>query len=767
MLIDRRVPEGYFSTTTYAYDGFQRLKTETNPRGNDTDPAARPAGLLTTLTDPPGNTMSWEYDELGRVEKEFDAYGNSKRFSYDEVGNLTHSVNRLDQITVFIYDDLNRVTSERWWLKIPDDLANLDGPFTHTAVHSINALYDDAGNVSSVETVQPNAAQDDGGHLYTRKFPQSQVQGQAAFEKITVERDHDRRDRMTAERVDHGALVALFFEITYEYHDGGVDQAGRLVATELLVEGDTYRVDRTHDSIGRVVSTAQSGAGLQIGSGDFAATVDFVYDEVDRVETIDRYAPTGLDRNVETFNVWDAAGRLDQTTHYRDGRVVSGFRHYHDAAGRVVGHRTAVGGQLDPSYDGVYGNGRETHFSHDAAGQLLKVDRNGSVMDEVFAYDAGGNWAYTKSYELASFSGFEVDTGHRLRKDQHFIYGYDAEGRLTYRYGYAGPHAGELSRFDWDHRSRLAAVENFKGATLDPADPDGYAILDDGTSVQRVEHTYDGLGRRAVKRVDGDRDSTQPRDGVEDRGERYAFDGVERAALADLAGVTLSRTMLSPQVDRPPGGDADRRRPAGRRRAGGPVLPRGRPPRHRPRRRRPRERLVQRPRVHRLRPHPRRRPPPGGEDARLHRPPVGRRRGDVRLPRPDVRPLVRPLRHARPGGPGGRRLQLLPLRRQRPAERHRPLGDVRQEALPQGGQVVRPHADQSVRREGRPQDRRRAGLRGAGRAGARAAGHRPGRGRGGAGRGGRRAALRRGAGRRNAARLRGDGGRDHAAGLLR
>ena len=83
-----------------------------NPKATVT--AYDAVGNVRSVTDPAGNTTSYLYDGLNRLTTETNALNQSRLFSYDENGNRTRVTDRNAKVRTFEFDGLNRLTHERW-----------------------------------------------------------------------------------------------------------------------------------------------------------------------------------------------------------------------------------------------------------------------------------------------------------------------------------------------------------------------------------------------------------------------------------------------------------------------------------------------------------------------------------------------------------------------------------------------------------------------------------------------------------------------------
>src|SRR5262249_3154464 len=77
-------------TTTYTYNGFGQILTETDPQGLVTRHTYDTYGLPLSSSDPLGNSTAQSFDPMtGDLLSTTDPNGNTTAFSYDDHGNIT------------------------------------------------------------------------------------------------------------------------------------------------------------------------------------------------------------------------------------------------------------------------------------------------------------------------------------------------------------------------------------------------------------------------------------------------------------------------------------------------------------------------------------------------------------------------------------------------------------------------------------------------------------------------------------------------------
>ena len=124
-------------TASYVYDDAGRPVSETDPDGSVTSYAYDAAGNLASLTDPDENATSYTYDNLGRVtgqsRKTYESGAStsyasvSESFSYDGDGNVTSGTDYDGNATFYQYDIFGNMTSELW-----GSLTSPTATFTYT-----------------------------------------------------------------------------------------------------------------------------------------------------------------------------------------------------------------------------------------------------------------------------------------------------------------------------------------------------------------------------------------------------------------------------------------------------------------------------------------------------------------------------------------------------------------------------------------------------------------------------------------------------------
>ncbi len=295
---------------------------------------------------------------------------------------------------------------------------------------------------------------------------------------------------------ERGNLVSLTDALgraeTHEY-----DEANRRIRTTLrngevigyaydsqnrpteVVRGDS-RTHYSYDALGRPIQIDEGGVRLQYDWDSADRLVREVQDSARGYHSIE-YRYDALDRRIartvggrdETRYVWNKAGQIAEI-HYR-GEVT---RYDYDSAGRLA-RKTLPGGSSQT-------------YTLDAAGRLTRIeyhDRSGSLTDRLdLAHDAEGHIVRKTLLDTGlkqdSALVAEYDDANRMTRvsiaGKTWALSYDANGNLIGKTNVAD--AGDATRYTWDSRNRLIA-------------------LDAPGLVARFE--YDPLGRRIARTVNG------------------------------------------------------------------------------------------------------------------------------------------------------------------------------------------------------------------------------------------------------------------------
>lgn len=534
---------GYTPTSTFTYNSRGQVQTTTDPEGMTTGYTYDPTtgdflaitvdqgglGLTTQMTydnvgdfisrtDPRGNTTTFRYDPMRRVTQTTASAPLSyiTRYSYDPDGNLikreseTGGAQHPWQTAIATYT----LTGKKETITDPqgnmtfyqyDEMERL-WTLTDAEGHINEYLYDAAGRLYRVIDASGNISEE---HAYT---PNGQKQDLKDANRNTTQYQYDGFDRLYRTIYPDGSYEAFTYNpagnltdkrtrsgetITYGY-----DNLNRL--TSKLLPGPES-TQYSYDLTGRLVDVT-----------DVNGSIHHDFDTAGRLIRV-RY-PDSKTVGYE----YDDAGNRSRLA-YPDGYFVT---YSHDELNRlteVLGGGTTVLAQHD--YDSLsrrvnltYGNGTSASYTYEIDDDLASFDHqfSGSNVSLNYTYNNVGNrTSFTSDddrYLFSPLTSLQVDYVNNILNQYNSVGGvsftYDGNGNLT---------SDGINTYTYDGENRLA------GAT---------------TAQHSATYTYDPLGRRIAKGVDGLTTS-------------YLHDGDQVIIEYDNSGHMLRRYVYGPGIDEP------------------------------------------------------------------------------------------------------------------------------------------------------------------------------------------------------------------------
>ncbi|WP_158230985.1 peroxidase family protein [Rhodopirellula bahusiensis] len=422
--------------TRYEYDGNDNLTSTTDPLGNGSQNEYDARNRLVKSIDPDGGGIRYEYDLDNNLIALIDPVGNRTEFVYDSRDRLVSEVDPLGAITQYRYDGANnliekvdrngRVTQFHY-----DDLDRLvteNWLVGEEIVNTITSVYDIVGNLESITDV---------------------------YSDLTF--TYDSLDRVKS--VDNaGTPEAPNVLLEYTY-----DGNGNVLTVIDTIEGEAgATTSYAYDGLDRLATLQQTGTDVA------DKLVDFSYNAIAQYTGIQRYSDTVRSQlSVQSSYLYDSLNRLKNLSHDNaSGERLSFFDFRYDVASRIT------------RIEDVHG---VTDYQFDDRDQLTAAERSDSDArgDEAFVFDANGNRV---SSELHG-DGYVTGDSNRLLSDGTFSYEYDDEGNTVKRIEIA---TGNYRIFEWDHRNRLLALNDFMG---------------NGILYQEIKFNYDAMNRRITKVV--------------------------------------------------------------------------------------------------------------------------------------------------------------------------------------------------------------------------------------------------------------------------
>ncbi|MGY3663736.1 MAG: DUF6531 domain-containing protein [Roseburia sp. 1XD42-69] len=385
--------------TFYEYDVLNRLSSVTNPAGEKTCYGYdRITGKISNVTDPAGNQRTYRYNDAGELTEQTDIQGNVTHYDYNVLGKLCR-----------ITDGAGRVTKH---------------------------IYQPGGRLE--KTIYPNGRE--------------------------ISYGYDGLGRISSKTYKSG------YSEKYAY-----DEAGRVI----LVSGNggrkksyTYdamgRVDSMTDALGNTTRYAYTLNGkLREVVDALGNRAEYRYDEMDKLIHICQHGKNRETDRVSEY-IRDVFG---QVVCIKDALGMEEFYRY-DALGRVVEKTdrdenvTSYVYRPDGKIESIlYGDGRQAEFSYTPLGQIstikdwlgeTKIERNPQGKPERITDHNGQSICYQWGkfgertqmvYPDGTVLYYHYDNMLRLtelendkagRENLHVTYGYDKEGRISWKNNGAG-----------------------------------------------------------------------------------------------------------------------------------------------------------------------------------------------------------------------------------------------------------------------------------------------------------------------------------------
>ncbi len=377
--------------TSYGYDNFGNLISETDPLGNTTVYEYDALNRLVAVVDANGNRIETTYRFDGQVTSVTDALFNTSQRVYDAAGQLVKEVDALGGEVIYTYDLLGRVKTKT------DQLGN-------TERYSYNAL----GKVTQViypDQSQENFAYDGNGNLV---LATDALGNQTSY-------SYDERDRLVS------ITDAAGFTTTMTY-----TAAGQLAS---VTDAEGYQTSFVYDGLDRVIKEKDK-------NGD---ETKYVYDGLGNLKEIHQFNGSeysGLDELV-TYYSYNLKGEKVQETAPNGGVTLFSY----DGAGNLVGQTDALGAATAFAYDAVnnlvqktLANGGMETYAYDDLNRLVAVT-DAENFTESYAYDANGNQIFVTDRNGSS-TQYQYDAAGQLVREIDALnnqtsHTYDVLGRLV------------------------------------------------------------------------------------------------------------------------------------------------------------------------------------------------------------------------------------------------------------------------------------------------------------------------------------------------
>jgi RHS repeat-associated protein len=489
---------------TQQFDELGRRIEKTNPIESTRRYRYDKQGDLTAVTDPEGHTTAYEYDGSGLPTARIDPENRTTRFQRDLLGHITDAIDAQGKVTRYVYNDA-------FFLIQSVPATGRSRHFSWDGEGNLLAHIDAAGLQTRFEYA--------GVNKMIRRFN---------ADGTTVAYTYDTQENLTGVTNERGETCRLAY-----------DHAGRVVTQTDYHDQTTHY---TYDAAGQLISSVDP----------MNRTARFDYDAAGRLRT------QTFDNEKWACFHWDAGGNL--IGFQSPGAIVARI---YNAANRLIAEKSGDF-VVEYQYDRTGRRTRRTtshgniiRYAYDKTGAVcamrindhapvtIRRDRLGRIVHERFSQWMERSFAYDEAgllsrQRISDSTGqiqrtFEYDASdHLLAKtdsqkgDWRFVYdpmgriieARDPEGRMR-RFGYdpAGdlldhlPLAGRRPRsarynqteYRYDAAGNLAERQNDDGLAHFSWDGQNRLITARTPDDARIDMTYDALGRRCVKMVNGDR----------------------------------------------------------------------------------------------------------------------------------------------------------------------------------------------------------------------------------------------------------------------
>ncbi|QKI81650.1 DNRLRE domain-containing protein [Kroppenstedtia eburnea] len=469
-------------TTTFTYDGLDRLTHVTDVKQGETSYRYDPNGNKTQVTNARGKTTTFEYNEMDEVRKITDPLGQSVLFSYDLNGNQTKVTQPNGDTVETGYNAVDRETS-----------------VSHNGTKKYSFEYDANGNVTQETDEAKNESTtftyDDDNKLKTVTEPGSNK----------TEYTHDKNGNVTQQKLTAGTST-----VTQGMGYNEVDQLTQ------VTENGKKRAIYTYDENDRVTSRKNEDGTVSLfhynGAGDLVHQVVLDKDGKEREKYTYSFDSKGnitqvKDSKGTTSYVYDQLDQLIKETR-PDGTVTE---YTYDAAGNRLTKKVTKGGTTTT-----------TNYSYDDADQLTQVDgqahtfdKNGNLTHDgkrTYVYDAENRLTAVKEGDktLASFTyradgmrkTMTTSTGtitFHYDENNNVTYETDQDNQIVAHYTYGANNelvgmtrGGKTYYYQTNYRGDVTALTDSTGAVVASYEYDAFGNLLKKTGTLENPYLYAG-----------------------------------------------------------------------------------------------------------------------------------------------------------------------------------------------------------------------------------------------------------------------------------
>ncbi len=438
-----QTPEtGVNITTSFTYDGAQRVKTETLPDGKQrtytynyrklasiTDEASNVTnftfcsvcGKLNGIQAPLSKNLSWQQDADHRTTGFTDARNNQTQYQYGLAGELKKTLYPDGSYSIYRYDNYGRLAETE-----------------DTRGNKQQYAYDAAGRVDSLTLVPYSGSPATIDYNYRVDDLISSVTDEVG----TTTYSYTSGRRISGVSYDWSTSGLTNTQtVLYTYNpDSTLDSMEWKDGATIVVSWDYG-----YDGAGRTTSVANS----------FGETTSYTYDGVGKMKTQANQNGTSA-----TYTYNQQRGWPTQILHKAGTTPFASYDLAYDGGSNTVGNLTGVT-ELD---------GSTMAYTYDALFRLTGETRNGTgAYTQSYTYDLAGNVTQTNGSAFASY-----DSANKVTSLSGGSISYDTDGNVT---GVSSTNIPSTT-ISWDARNRLRRQQ---------------------TSADDLTYEYDASGKRVLK----------------------------------------------------------------------------------------------------------------------------------------------------------------------------------------------------------------------------------------------------------------------------
>ena len=528
---------GATTTFTYTTDGFNNIKTITDPNNNTTTFTYDADGNQTEIIDPLTNKTTITYDSRGQVTSITDALTNIIAFNYDPVsGNQVGLTDRLQNDTLFMLDNAGNLTSvtdaESKNTQFVYDLHNRLIESIDADLASKHSSYNEEGFLTSITDARGKTTSfllDNNNRVIKRTDPIGNFDNYIYDNNYnltsiinrnddTITFEYDSADQMIKKTLPGNVLTSLDYDLS-----------GNLIS----ISNPDSNLTMTYDALSRLQSSSTSGSPIQPDvnltytydlnnnrktmTDSISGTTDYVYDALNRVtlitnpsslpvtfsyDVLNRLTQTTFTNGVVSSQTYDAKSQISSVVHSLGANTNSSFDYSYNG----VGIRTS----LNTTRSNVTVNNTLSYVYDNIFRLTLATNPLLSTPDESFSYDTVGNRLTKQGQTTQSV----FDDANRLLEDENFIYTYDLNGNMISK---TDKSTNETTQYTYNAENQLSQI-----------------IKPGMTAIYK----YDGFRRRIEKNVNGDIT-------------RYVHDDVDILFEFDGTNAQTARYTFGLGIDRP------------------------------------------------------------------------------------------------------------------------------------------------------------------------------------------------------------------------